>query len=89
MEGARKTLVALKPLIARTRDKKLIGAFDTLAKVVQGKSTGKTSGGYGKFAKAANQRGKDAQDSVDIPNKHIKQMQEAEKLYRERFVARH
>jgi hypothetical protein len=86
-QGARDALKLLKPIVAKSGNKKLIAAFDTALKSVQGKSTGKTSGGYGKFAHASNNRGREAQDSVDNgPSKQVKFMQDAEKLYRDIFV---
>jgi hypothetical protein len=89
-EGAREVLKLLKPLVAKTGDKKLIAAFDTAARAVQGKSKSSSAGGYGKFAEASNRRGKDALDSMeesDNKKKH-EEIKSLEKMYSDRFVAR-
>lgn len=84
-EGATIVLKALKPLIARTKDKALIGAFDTAAKAAQGKPTGNTSNGYEKFATASATRSKAAQDSAKST---AISYEDAEKAYKERFQKR-
>ena len=64
-EGANAAFKAMKPLVAATKDKKVIGAFDTAVKRVNGGLTaGGTAGkgGYGAVATAAASTGKDAAD---------------------------
>jgi hypothetical protein len=79
-EGAKAVLRALKPAIAQSGNKKLIKAFDTAARTIQGKSTGKTSGGYSKVVEAASSRGKDAKDS-----KPVDVYADADRMYKERL----
>ena len=88
IDGARAVLKVLKPVIAQSGNKKVIRAYDTAAKTVQGKSKGNTSGGYGRVAEASARRGKDAQDSIDqaTSNKrNLELISSAEKMYAERF----
>lgn len=87
-EGARAVLKQLKPLIAKSGNKKLIAAYDAAARAVTGKSKVGTPGGYGVFAEASNRRGKDAQDSIEGSNTNKREMEAItgyEKLYAERF----
>jgi len=51
--GAVSVLKVLKPLIAKSSDKKLKAAFDTAIKTVAGHTRQKKTGNYGKFARAA------------------------------------
>jgi hypothetical protein len=90
-QAVRNVLKLLKPIVAESRDKKLIRAFDTAAKMATGKSVASTSGGYGKFVAAANKRGKEAQDSIDsseISKRNLKRIADAEALYKARFNRR-
>jgi uncharacterized protein len=58
--GAVAVFKALKPHIAASKDKKLIGAFDTAVRIVAATPAGGTKGGYVAVAKAASTVGKDA-----------------------------
>jgi hypothetical protein len=90
-EGAREVLKLLKPLVAKSGDKKLIAAYDTAARAVQGKSKSSSTGGYGTFADASNRRGKDAMDSIEESNSSKRKTEEIktlEKMYADRFIAR-
>lgn len=76
--GAAAVLKALKPHVAKAANKSLNGAFDTASKLVSGKSVG-TSGGYGKFAKAA---GKTNDSAIAEGKSDVdKQIAAAEKAY--------
>jgi hypothetical protein len=91
IDGVRGVLKLLKPMIAESRDKKLMNAYDTAERMVSGKSVGKTSGGYGKVAIAANKRSRAAQDSVEaseVNKANLKRIEDAEKQYKERFNKR-
>lgn len=86
--GARDMLKLLKPMIAKSGNKKLIAAYDQAARKLQGKSQGKTGDGYARFAEASVKRGKDAQDSVDNSDKLKKTLEQIDawqKPYQERF----
>jgi hypothetical protein len=89
-EGAREVLKQLKPHIAKSGNKKLIAAYDTVARAVQGKSKSSSAGGYGAFAEASGRRGKDANDSIEENGnkKRLDEVKALEKLYSDRFTAR-
>ena len=76
--GAEAVLKALKPHVARVRNKSLTGAFDTASKVVKGAGTGK-SGGYGAVARAA---GKANDAAIESAKSEVdKQIEAAEAAY--------
>jgi hypothetical protein len=90
-QAVRNFVRLLKPIIADSRDKKLIAVFDTASKMALGKSTGKTSGGYGSVAVAANKRSRAAQDSLEaseVNKQNLKRIADAEKQYKDRFNKR-
>jgi hypothetical protein len=71
-KGRLATLVAIKPFVAKSGDKRLVAAFDSAMKQLTGKALSKSS--YGKVAKAAQTPGKSAMDSI---NKHGNASQKA------------
>jgi len=83
-EGANSAFAAMRPLVAATKDKKVIGAFDTAVKTVNGGLTaGGTAGkgGYGAAAAAAGSTGKDAKDALDKRTKEATALQATEAAY--------
>lgn len=85
LAGAKDVIKLLKPIIAQSGNTKLIKAFDTASKTIQGKSRGNTTGGYGSVAEAASRRGKDANDSANASKREADQYAVVEKMYHERF----
>lgn len=88
--GGIAVLKALKPSIAASGNKSLIGAFDTAARIVAGSKPSGTAGkgGYGAVATAARQTGADAaaqKTKQELANKAIK---DAEDEYSKRRGAR-
>jgi len=76
--GAVAVFKALKPHVAASKDKKLIGAFDTAVRIVAGSSGGTGSkGGYGAVAKAAATTGKDALEQKAAASKAIVEIESA------------
>lgn len=75
--GANAVLKALKPVIARSKDKRVRGAFDTATKIVR--ETKPAKGSYAKVAKASSR----ANDSVG--DETSKRNEAAEKAYSANF----
>jgi len=86
-QGANAAFAAMKPLVARTKDKMIMGAFDTAVKMVNGGliAGGTASkGGYGAVVTAATSIGKDARDARERTEFEMKKQKEVEDAYAER-----
>jgi hypothetical protein len=61
--GQKRFLKAFKPLVAKSKDKMIRGAFDTAAKTITSRPKG-NKGGYAAIAAASQTRSKEANDSM-------------------------
>jgi hypothetical protein len=88
-DSATHVLKTLRPLVARSKDSKLIGAFDTLARSVNAgrkkESEGQAEDGYAVFTGASLTKGKDAAASESIAQKRAR---EANEIYAKEMAKR-